>query len=333
MEIPMKKSILSIGTVAAVAALVLGASMPALALATSPDGDSFYSAGYWDTENGGGISSAFWQVHPGSPSTLTVIQATHDDPQMITDGAYDANAGKSYVIGYGYGPECQLWSVDITTGAYTLIGPITQDHNADEGGPEPSTSCNAFDILDAGTAYITIFGTELYRLDLTTGAATYIADVVDSRFIDTGLALSVISEQPGTGTVYAIDFNGFVYTLDLTTGVATYLINPSGLWNSFDADFDSAGTWWVTVWDDDAARLVSITDPAHAADSLEAGDPVEGWFTDSLWIIPAPAVDDGGDDEVPALANTGTSPLPLAFGALLLLLAGTGVVVLRPRRA
>lgn len=328
----MKKPILSAGAVLAAGALVLGGSSAALALTTPPSGDSFYSAGYWAEEGEGPWSSAFWQVHPGDPTTLTTIQATHDDPQSITDGAYDASTGRSYVIGYGYGPECQLWSVDVATGAYTLVAPITQDHNVLDDVPAPSEYCNAFDILDDGTAYVTIFGVELYRLDLTTGKATYIADVTDSRYPETGISLSVISIQPSTGIAYAIDFNGFVYTLDLVTGVATYLINPSGLVTSFDADFDSAGTWWVTVWSESTANLVSITDPAHAEDTMEAGDPVAGWATDSLWIVPAAVVDDD-DEAAPSLADTGTEPLPLALGALALLIAGAGIVVLRRRAA
>lgn len=326
----MKKPILCAGVLLATGAIVLGTSSAALALATPPDGDTFYSAGYWESGDESPVS-AFWQVNPGDPTTLTVVQATHDDPQSITDGAYDASTGRSYVIGYGYGPECQLWSVDVATGAYTLVAPITQDHEVLESEPVLSDNCNAFDILDDGTAYVTIFEDELYRLDLTTGAATFVADVADSRYPETGLTLSVISTQPSTGIAYAIDWNGFVYTLDLATGVATYLINPSGLWGSYDADFDNAGTWWVAVWDTNDVRLVSITDPAHAEDTMDASDPVAGWATDSLWIIPA-AVDDDGDEE-PALANTGATPVPLALGAFLLLLVGTGIVALRRRAA
>jgi hypothetical protein len=326
-SISMNKLLRITAAVAAAGALALSGSSIAFAVATPPAGDTFYSAGY---DEGGEGSTAFWRVHPGEPGTLTVIQATHDDPEMITDGAYDASTGRSYLLAHGYEPECELWSVDVATGAYTLVGPITQDHEMD--GPEPrlSEDCNAFDILDDGTAYVTIFDVHLYQLDLTTGAATFVADTMDDE--DSSVNLSAIATQSSTGISYGIDRSGNVYTVDLGTGGSTFLINSGDLEPAFDADFDSAGLLWVTSWLDLGipARLTSISDLNDIAGSLESTD-IAGWATDALWIVPG-AVDDD-DEEAPVLANTGAAPLPLALGALILLLTGTGIVVLRRRTA
>lgn len=314
----MIKPAAAIAVLPVAAALALAPAMAAFALAPLPDTDEIYSAGYYEEGDLG--SGSFWQVLPGAPSTVETIATPHAEPESITDGAYSALSGVSYLIGYGYGPECELWSVDTVTGAYTFVAPITQTHETNEDVPYLTEDCNAFEVLDNGTAYVTIFNQQLYTLDLTTGVATFVADINDGEDFFTP---STISTDVTTGTTYALDWEGYVATLDLSTGLVTFIGQYLELSDTHDSDFDSAGTLWVTTWLEEFSNLVSIADPATPAVN-EVDAPIEGWQTDSIWIKPAVVE--------PALAATGVDVTPYLLGAAGLFAVGA-VIVLRRRTA
>jgi hypothetical protein len=313
----MRKRLAAVTAITAAAGLAIAPAAAAFAAQPLPEGDAMYSAGYHEGDADEMGSSLFWRVVPGSPSVLEPIGEAHAEPQSITDGAYSASTGRSYMVGWGYGPECELWSVDVATGDYTLIAPITQTHVVDED-PVFARDCNAFEILDDGTAYVTIFESVLFTLDLTTGAATFVADIVGGNG---PFNPSTISTDIESGVSYAIDWNGNYGTLDLGTGAFALIDNFPEFFNTYDSDFDSAGALWVTNWPD-SSRLMRVADPADPAVN-EPDLEIEGWATDSIWIAPAPA---------PALAATGVGPAPLAVGAAaVMLLLGTALVLRRGR--
>ncbi|HTQ11160.1 MAG TPA: PEP-CTERM sorting domain-containing protein [Fimbriimonadaceae bacterium] len=107
-----------------------------------------------------------------------------------------------------------LYTVDVSTGAATEIGPM---------GPTGFSSLG-FD-PDNHTMYSTTVDT-LYTVDVTTGVSTQVAMISGGPFTPSGMAYDTDNH-----TMYAVDnTRDALYTLDLTTGVATQLstFQPTG---------------------------------------------------------------------------------------------------------
>jgi hypothetical protein len=167
----------------------------------------------------GGVSggSTLYQVDPvsGSLTTVGTSSAVYTDFGSTTSGVY------------GFDASLNLYSVNTTTGASTLIGP---------------TGLSAINYVGASTGSDTLYfatGTPviLYSINTSTGAATEIGS--------TGLA-GIGAMVFENGTLYAGMENPLsVYTLDTATGAATFVANVSSgngnFWGLAPSVFPVAG--------------------------------------------------------------------------------------------
>ena len=278
--------------------------------ATLPADDEMYSVEYVNNPN----DLLMWRVSPGVPTTIAEVAGSPvPGPVEITDSAYDPTTKTAYVIGSGYTTPCSLWSVTTAPAALTYIADVTVD------GTEPvAPTCSAFDILPDGTAYVVVDDSFLATINLATGIVTTVAELTseDEPFVD----ISWIKYDAITDTSFAMDYDGVLFELNLTTGVLTFIaeFDLAGA-GSYDADIDSAGTLWFQAWN----QFVGLWsfDPANPAATLTSeGGEVEGWESDSLWIVPAAAV---AVEPKPELAATGASDVAaIAVGSLTLFALG-----------
>lgn len=284
--------------------------------ATLPAGDTIYQASYSDEP------IALWTTASDGTATLVGTPVT-EDLFEVTDGAWNPVTGTAYIVGNGYEGPCELWSADLTTGAFTYIADITGDDG-------PTFNCDAFDIGPDGTAWVTMYDEGntgvLTKLNLTDGTTT---EPVALSGLDQGPSWIVV--QPSTGVLFLGDWDTNLYTVNTTTGAATVVSAPIDLSSTYDAAFDSAGRLWITSWPDQT-RLLSADVADFSGTIVEQGDiQIDGsgddTGTDSLWIVRAPA-------PAPALADTGVdATLPLIAGLGLLLVGGIALVARRTRRA
>lgn len=282
-----------------------------------PAGDAIYQANY------NSDPTELWTT--ASDGTATVIGSSTTGVSQVVDGAWNPVTDRSYLIGNGYDGPCELWEVDVTTGAFTFIATIT----GDDGN---TFNCDAFDIGPDGTAWVTMYdggnSGVLAKLNLTDGTTS-------EPVVVTGLgnAISWIVIQPSTGVMFLGTFNTDLYTVDPSTGSTTYVETATveGGTSTYDAAFDSNGRLWVTGWPD-FTELYSADVADFAASFVNQGAiEVEGsggsTGTDSLWIARAPV-------SAPALAATGLdATVPLAAGLALMILGAAALVVRRTRRA
>jgi hypothetical protein len=106
----------------------------------------------------------------------------------------------------------QLFQIDPATGAARLVGPTGIP------GIDPNSFANALAGDTTSLYYIYEQGGDnpvpstLYRLDLTTGAATAIGPTGTTNLVGAGFA---------NGVLYAYSLDRAIFTIDLTTGTAT----------------------------------------------------------------------------------------------------------------
>lgn len=148
----------------------------------------------------GGSVSEFWNI-TSAPGSL--IGAT--GPRNGTDAGMDFYNGVMYNI-QGSGGSSSLYTIDIATGASTLVG------GSQLFGDNIAIGAN-------GTAYVSdwIFSDSLYTIDLTTGAMNLVG----------GLGLGNVNLQAGSdfslaGILYNLTSDGRMFTIDTATGAATF---------------------------------------------------------------------------------------------------------------
>lgn len=138
-----------------------------------------------------------------------------------------AQASVMYSTGGG---GTQLWKIDTTTGAGTLVG------NTNVGGTYGAafgTDGNLYTVTNSGSA-----AAQVARFNLTTGAATAV----------TGASLGVTNlmalEFASDGTFYAASWTtNALYKINLATGLATQ-VGALGFSGIMDMAFDTTGTLW-----------------------------------------------------------------------------------------
>lgn len=100
----------------------------------------------------------------------------------------------------------------------------------------------------------------LYTIDPTTGAATLVGPIGFDHVVS-------IDFHPGTGVRYGISNGGpccsfppdnTLITIDTTTGAGTAVVPVTGIANSPDMSFDSAGTLYA--WNDPALDNLNTVD-------------------------------------------------------------------------
>lgn len=280
-----------------------------------PAGDTIYQANYSSDP------TLLWTT--ASDGTATVVGTSTTAIVDVVDGAWNPVTNRSYLIGNGYEGPCELWEVDVTTGALTLVATITGDDG-------PTFNCDAFDIGPDGTAWVSMYDADgsgvLAKLNLTDGTTS---DPVAVSGLSGNLSWIVI--QPSTGVMFVGTFEADLYTVDPATGVLTHVEAASlgGETATYDAAFDSNGRLWITGWPD-STELYSADVADFGASTVSQGAIlIDGSSTetgtDSLWIVRGPA---------PALAATGVdATLPLVGGLGLLVLGAGALVIRRTRRA
>jgi hypothetical protein len=157
------------------------------------------------------------------PGTFTTIVGTALDP-FAGDFGIVSNS-LLYVI-TNTAPS-KLYSIDINTGAETLIAAVT----GMTGGQSVSgMACDK----STGIMYVSstsITASDIYTVNLATGALTLIGT--------TGIPGVIEIAIDGTGTMYAWDIvNDEAFTVDKTTGAST-LLGPLG----YDLNYAQGGNW------------------------------------------------------------------------------------------
>lgn len=127
---------------------------------------------------------------------------------VLTD-AFNSS-GQLYALVKGGSVNSQLATVNLSTGAATVIG-----------SPTGIAGLVAMEFAPNGTLYAASLGTnDLYSINLTTGAATEIGSLGFTEVMD-------LAWDPFNDTMYAIASSGapgtdsFVYTINLLTGEGT----------------------------------------------------------------------------------------------------------------
>lgn len=212
--------------------------------------------------------------------------------------AFDGNSQTLYMVG-ARGNE-NLFTVDVTTGAATLVG----NYGITDLFGLAYDSTN--DVL-YGTQFVA--GGGLFTLDTTTGAATLVATIADRIG---GLAYDVDNDRligisDGTGNIYEINRNDASQTLLASPGTT----NNSGL--TYDPDLG-------VFWDADQNGNLFQYDPATGfsrTEVLNGLGSLDGLAYQTQGVTPPP----------PAL------PVPtlslVANAMLILALAFVGLLVMR----
>jgi hypothetical protein len=149
-------------------------------------------------------NSVFVQIDP------TTGAATPIGPTGISVAVYASLlTGEQFAID----AQNQLFQIDPATGAATLVGPTgIPGIDVDDGFANAlaGDSTSLYYIYEQGGD--NPVPSTLFRLDLTTGAATAIGPTGTTNLVGAGFA---------NGVLYAYSFDSAIFTIDLTTGTAT----------------------------------------------------------------------------------------------------------------
>ncbi|MEN9967823.1 MAG: hypothetical protein RL036_1056 [Actinomycetota bacterium] len=146
-----------------------GASL--MATASSASATSVLGNYYLATSNTVGNPQSIYQLDPVTLQPISTAIATFAANNMIEGLEVDATNGVAYAMTYGYSSTVttQFWSIDILTGAATLVNPDVSsapglnDRNVTDLGLDPVTGI-LYGRSDDGSSLVTF--------DKTTGSAT-----------------------------------------------------------------------------------------------------------------------------------------------------------------
>ncbi len=201
--------------------------------ATTADGQggdfiSLFQAGFFTTQSGTLVS-----IVADLGTAVTIAPITGVTPgQIIVGMGFDLSSATMYLVGSNLGipPSTQLYTLDIGTGAATLIGDIT---NA-PGIFAIAVNCDG-EIYGFDSA-----GGNLVSIDPTTGAATIVGSLgVSSIFAQDA------DFDPETGMLYWTIFNGAsgeLRSVDVNTGNSTLITTWSADLISFGIFGDCPST-------------------------------------------------------------------------------------------
>lgn len=218
-------------------------------------------------------------------------------------------------------PPGSYGTIDVATGAFTLIGPITGAESTQWSGmtEDPLTgivyAVNYTDELGSANA-------TLYTIDLSTGHATRIGPI-DGAGVNPVRYISGIAISPA-GLMYGIDLYGqSLIAIDKTTGVAS-VIESLGLNVQYiqDLKFDpsTGDLYWASFYIDGTGNPVGemrVIDPLTAASQPIGQFPPAGEFPVdeiSALAIAKPSVGCSAPGDVPWLSMSPTAGM-IAAGA------------------
>ena len=182
---------------------------------------------------------------------------------------FDAKGETLYAIDSN---TSQVGTMDQTTGAFTPVAMLTGDF---AGGAVAGMSCDPTD----GTFFINTT-TELYTLDVNTGATVLIGEFTNSIVLGPAVGAIIDIAIDSSGQIYAHElddaigdlmFEGGLWSVDKSTGVSTF-IGGSGLESDFaqGMDFDpdtdllyaaiytGGGTGGYGIWDTATANFTQL---------------------------------------------------------------------------
>ena len=310
----------AISAFAAVAAgvLVLGAAAPAFAAGrTLPTGDQLFAI---ECDGEYFLEPQLYSVDAATAAITKVGEGTYPTAgeQCAFQAAHDVTTGISYFVDVLDldGLVTVLSTIDTVTGQSAQVG----DGNFDVVG---DINANPFILSIAigkdGAAYAIDSDDFLYSLNLTNADLTLIAQLnATGQF-------RAFGSDPRNGQFYIANATT-LFTLDVAAAVATpvYDFDFVGSENRVRSlQVDSTGVIWIDNSPGGPAQLWSTT--GTAASELLSGDFLEGdpfVYTESLLLVPAPA-----------LAATGSEFAPVALIAGLGILTLGGALVLIRRRA
>ena len=249
-------------SVAAAAALVAGLS----GLAQADVGDVYMY------DNRG--TSEFFRISLSDPTNRVFINNAQTYQTFAMD--FDETASTLYAQNVQTG---QLGIIGLNDGAFSPIAPIT--------GLVAADAITGITIAPNGSAYLSS-GTNLYSLNLGTGACTLIGGM-------TGATLVIDIAADAAGRLYGHDIGlDALLSIDPTTGAAT-VIGTHGLAANFaqGMDFDwSTNTLYATIytgggtgqfvsWDTTTGAVTTIVDTGAAGWNMEMEMSVRS-------LVPAP---------------------------------------------
>ena len=261
----------------------------------------------------------------GDDATLFTVDSTSGVGTAVSAGnagyecAYQASWDNSTKTLYGtiWDTNSTLVKWDTLTGALVEIGPILDGVT--------NVDVDTLVIGLDGTAYA-LENQELFEVDLATGAATDLGNLVNLSVDAYGSAV-----DPATGVLYFLQEDGDLFSVDPIAVTATFVAGWSmqdGATNTYGLAIDRAGTAWVVQFPGASVYSALYSTPlaTFGVAPVLSGDIVNtatgldfvGWW---VTIIDTPVK--------PALANTGLDVAPVAAAGLLLGLVGIGLVARR----
>ncbi len=174
------------------------------------------------------LGSTAETLYPISDSSnLYRIENHATSPEAVNIGDtgllfWDLAIDPTTELAFGITPGSELYSIDLQTGAATLVG---------ETGV---SSQKALDFSSDGILYSWGSGTDLYEIDPGTGVATFVMDIFFSPAGD-------LASDPTDGSLYGAANGGILIRIDLETSQVT-VIGSHGLGSIFGLEIDSAGT-------------------------------------------------------------------------------------------
>jgi len=264
----------------------------------------------------GGLDSSgtLYQVNPanGSLTTVGTSSVAYNDFGSTTDGVYALDT------------TLNLYSVNTTTGATTLIGPIGLNTGSTIG---LSTGSDTLYFTNGVTAF-------LYSINTSTGAATEIGD--------TGIKnIGALVYENGTLYAGSNSPSAALYALNPATGAATFVGNASGpFWGLAPSVFPVVGLSpsslklaSTLLGQSSAAGTVTLTNSGSVSLSISTVS-VSGDFSETDTCAGQTIASNGGTCTVtvtftPSVVGKITGALTIVDNALntpqVLALSGTGL--------
>lgn len=233
-----------------------------------------------------------WRVGLSDPTNRIFIDQNIGYDTFAMD--FDQTASTLYAHNVTSG---EFGTIDLTNGIFAPIAPLT--------GVPTGTTVTGITVAPNGSAYLSS-ATDLYSLNLATGAATLIGPM-------TGATLVIDITADNAGRLYGHDIAlDSLVSIDSLTGAAT-VVGPTGLAANFaqGMDFDwSTNTLYATIYTGGGTGRFVSWDTTTGAVTTIVDTGAAGWNAEIEMAVRSPI------------------PAPGAAGVL----AGMGLMALRRRR-
>jgi hypothetical protein len=168
-------------------------------------------------------SNQLMQITPSTGAATVIDTGTFPNPNNTKTGGL--STGSYFAIDTVTG---NLYSVDLSTGATTSVGPTSTTEVPAGCGFEASLAGSAsvlyYTVGSQGTGTgCTAFADTLYTIDTTSGTTTTIGQIA----VNGSPVNSFVGSAFVNGTLYGFTADGKEYTIDPATGVATFVTNTS----------------------------------------------------------------------------------------------------------